>query len=110
MLTLIIQFSLISFALIFLIHQILLFFKKALTVPKIKDLVNSPNQKYKDIFETISNSKGSTDIDALPTSIESPTEEPNEMKNELKSFLKKQLKGDEITSFDSDSFANFSAF
>ena len=46
MLTWIIQISLISIIFIFLVHHILMFFKKKLTVPKIKDLVNSPNKKY----------------------------------------------------------------
>lgn len=40
-----------------------------LTVPKIKDLVNSPTQKYKNIYETISNKNNSySTIDLLPSS------------------------------------------
>ena len=31
-----------------------MFFKTTLTVPKIKDLVNSPTQKYQGMFDTIS--------------------------------------------------------
>lgn len=54
----IIQISLISIILIFLVHHLIHFFKTTLTVPKIKDLVHSPNQKYKDIFDTISNKHG----------------------------------------------------
>ena len=68
MLTWIIQISLISVIFIFLAHQILMFFKTTLTVPKIKYLVNSQNQKYQNIYDTISHktSGGYTDIELLP--------------------------------------------
>lgn len=76
-----------------------MFFKTTLTVPKIKDLVNSPNQKYQNIYDTISNnsnnsnsSSGYTNIDLLPSDATEVTK-MNSMKNELKSFLKKQLNG-----------------
>ena len=72
-----------------------------------KDLVNSPSQKYQNIFDTIntnsslssnSNSKMNnsyTAIDLLPTNTVpvNPLDETTKdmMKDELKSFLKKQL-------------------
>ena len=98
MLSWIIQISLISILFIFLVHHLILFFKSTLTVPKIKDLVNSPNQKYQHIYDTISNnsssssssstslSKGYTNIELLPLNNDNDS-----MKDELKSFLKKQL-------------------
>jgi hypothetical protein len=82
-----------------------MFFKSTLTVPKIKDLVNSPSQKYKNIYDTISsnnhNSISYTEIDLLPSGNENETIETNNMKDELKSFLKKQLNGttDNIVGF-----------
>ena len=93
MLTWIIQISLISITFIFLVHHLLMFFKSTLTVPKIKDLVNSPNQKYQNIYDTIlhkSSSVGYTDIDILPND-NFINDQPNTMKDELKSFLKKQF-------------------
>jgi hypothetical protein len=51
-----IQISIISIIFIFLVHHLISFFKSTLTVPKIRDLVNSPNKKYQIIFDTISNS------------------------------------------------------
>ncbi len=80
-----------------------MFFKTTLTVPKIKDLVNSPNQKYKNIYDTINHNSynsnnsnnssfGYTDIDLLPSDT-TEVAQVNSMKNELKSFLKKQLNG-----------------
>jgi len=130
MLSWIIQISVISFVLIFLIHHLFNFFKTTLTVPKIKDLVNSPNQKYENIFDIIknnsnnlSNSNNSNNlsnsnnftnnyslIDLLPK-----TDEPS-MKKELKNFLKKQLNdtnnsGTEIAALDSmDSISSYSQF
>ena len=110
MLSWILQISIISIIFIFLVHHLLCFFKSTLTVPKMKDLVNSPIKKYQDIFDTITNSNtinnSNTNYNYLPTSdvntdytdytdINSlPTENinsGNDMKNELKSFLKKQL-------------------
>lgn len=93
MLVWIIQIFLISIIFIFLVHHLLVFFKTTLTVPKIKDLVNSPNQKYQNIFDTITHksTSGYTDIDLLPTN--ASDDSSNVMKDELKSFLKKQLHG-----------------
>jgi hypothetical protein len=88
-----------------------MFFKTTLTVPKIKDLVNSPNQKYQNIYDTISHKSTSyTDIDLLPTG--DIVNESSNMKNELKSFLKKQLNNDSdnvmgMDSLSGDKFSNF---
>ena len=105
MLSWIIQITIISIILIFLVHYLFNFFKETLTVPKIKDLVNVPNKKYENMYNIISknnentNSQNYTDIDLLPTQPEENVEpkwdkslDADSMKNELKSFLKKQLK------------------
>jgi len=112
MLTWIVQISIISIIFIFLVHHLIMFFKTTLTVPKIKDLVNSPNQKYQNIYDTLSHKTTSyTDIDLLPMG-NIPIEK-NNMKDELKSFLKKQLNTDTDTDtvmgMDSSpsSFSNF---
>ena len=111
MLTWIIQISIISIIFIFLVHHLIMFFKTTLTVPKIKDLVNSPNQKYQNIYDTISHKSTSyTDIDLLPTG--DIVNESSNMKNELKSFLKKQLNNDSDTvmgigTLSGDNFSNF---
>jgi hypothetical protein len=121
MLSWIIQNTIISIIIIFLVHYLFNFFKTTLTVPKIKDLVNTPNKKYENMFNVISkkntdnnnnnsytdnNNNSYTDIDLLPnldtsdtdtitninTSINSKNINSDLMKNELKNFLKKQLK------------------
>ena len=55
MLIWIIQVIIFSIILIFLVHHLILFFKSTLTVPKIKDLVNTSTQKYESMFNVISN-------------------------------------------------------
>ena len=114
----------LSVTLIFLVHYLINFFKSTLTVPKVKDLVNVPTQKYENIFNIIQSDKQSsvsnmytnkqntytngTDINLLPSSIDinsnntshNNISQPNNkgystsMKNELKGFLKKQLNED----------------
>jgi len=115
MLSWILQISIISVIFIFLVHHLLSFFKSTLTVPKMKDLVNSPVKKYQDIFDTITNANSNsnrnkylpsinanesnnvdtdadyTDINLLPTENTNYSSSNKDMKNELKSFLKKQL-------------------
>ena len=102
MLIWIIQFTIISIVLIFLVHYLINFFKSTLTVPKIKDLVNTPTQKYENMFSIIS--KSNYDSNNLTTNLNTnlsnnyeytmkdllPKPE-NDMKSELKNFLKKQL-------------------
>ena len=102
----IIQIAIISFIFIYLVHHLLNFFKNMLTVPKVKDLVDSPNKKYEDIFATLNNTNKSfsnnnsnnnsnsnnsfTEIDLLPSSTNKDSSN-TDMKDELKNFLKKQL-------------------
>ena len=98
-----VQTILISFILIFLVHHLITYFKQILTVPKTKDLVNSPIQKYNDMFKIIASDTSNSNAspvnpniqDYLPKPGFTPEEIKNdvnqEMKNELKSFLKKQM-------------------
>jgi hypothetical protein len=120
MLTWILQISIISIIFIFLIHHLLCFFKTTLTIPKMKDLVNSPVRKYQDIFDTISNSNLNsntnfnkylpsdndyTDINLLPTQNTISSSVPD-MKDELKSFLKKQLNNSNTTELESGNISS----
>ena len=109
-----IKITFISIILIFLVHHLINFFKSTLTVPKIKDLVNTPTQKYENMFNVISlaekqnqaqkmvnelgqnelgqNGTGQNESQFSYTEIDLlPKPDENLMKNELKNFLKKQL-------------------
>ena len=111
-----IKASIISVVFIFLIHNIYGFFKNTLTVPKTKDLVNSPTKQYVHIFQTLNrnaslpaSSSSSDAYSMLPSDIDiqsatvnpyttpsepKPTSSGASMKNELKKYLKKQLNTD----------------
>ena len=91
----------ISIIFIFLIHHLIEFFKNTLTVPKVKDLVNVPTQKYEHILNMLSKNKNTNDnssnIENLNNSINLSTNINNlpvagdDMKSELKKFLKQQM-------------------
>ena len=118
MLAWLIQISIISIIFIFLVHHLIGFFKTTLTVPKIKDLVNTPSQKYQNILDTIThkNNNSFTDLDLLPNdmSLVAAPQAPSisSMKDELKNFLKKQFTNtnSDFVGIDSISGSNFSSF
>ena len=110
------QITVISIILIFLVHHLILFFKSTLTVPKVKDLVHAPAQKYENIYNTIS-SKDYTDS-LLPIDV-GLVHDVKSMKDELKSFLKSKTTTSDagttnITTLDtfssSSSSPNFSSY
>ena len=71
-----------------LVHYLYSFFKTALTVPKIKDLVNRPVDAYKEIYETIEKVKSGEREKIREKINEEPVPENSDaMKDELKSFL-----------------------
>ena len=53
MLLFIIKWALLSLLLIFLIHYLYSFFKSTLTIPKVRDLVNKPTERYNEMIDTI---------------------------------------------------------
>jgi hypothetical protein len=99
---LVIQTAILSVLFIFMVHNIIYFFKDNLTIPKTKDLVSLTEKKYEEIYnvmkknravgsaeeddvdidydDTRSVDSSTTYIDSLPTSMD--------MKEELKNFLK----------------------
>jgi len=111
-----IQTAILCFVLIFLIHHLLNFFTETLTVPKVKDLIYAPAQKYEKIYQTIqqssssgknndSNTIGNSNTTSLAELLPPATTMDTEtMKNELKSFLKNQQKPKEFVS--NDTFSN----
>ncbi len=115
------QITIMSITLIFLVHYLINFFKSTLTVPKIKDLVNEPSKKYENIYKIISkknidenhdrdignttfigdldttyinNSNNSININGNKSNDSSdyiPKPDVETMKNELKNFFKTQM-------------------
>jgi hypothetical protein len=117
MLSWVIQITVISIILIFLVHHLINFFKSTLTVPKIKDLVNTSTQKYESMYNIIQqksntytpNSSSNTKNDYTLIDLLPKQEEPN-MKNELKNFLKKQLQNDGTDVYGVNTMSNISSY
>ena len=126
-----IQITLLSIILIFLVHYLINFFKSTLTVPKIKDLVNTPTQKYENMFNVMSlsdrqntSNNNNSSINNISSNINNissnqvsyteidllPKPDENSMKNELKSFLKKQMDTSGGESYNLKSFSESSAY
>ena len=101
----IIKVSILSFIFIFLLHYIYSFFISTLTIPKVKDLVTLPQQKYDELFNSLhfQNNKFKNDnIDInnngnnVPASSSSttmkmqsaPKQSTQAMKDELIKFMK----------------------
>ena len=102
MLPWIIQISVISLILIALVHYLFTFFKTALTVPKVKDLVDKPKHQYEVLFNTVHvdnnankkndnishNNNDNNNNDNIIPNTKTTQEERSIMKSELKNYLK----------------------
>lgn len=93
-----IQWIFISLLLITLVHYLYSFFKNTLTIPKMRDLVNKPLDRYKEIYSTIDDNKVSSSSsnissDSIPVAVGS-----QDMQNELKQFLDNLHKKDDVVS------------
>ena len=107
MLNWIIQITILSLFSVILLHYIIDYLKDVMTIPKIKDLVENPSKKYKNIYNIINrnihhSSSSSTTTSStmqdytlndllLPIKDEITQNDKFSMKDELKNFLKKQL-------------------
>ena len=49
----VVQVVIVSIVIIFLLHNLYIFFKETLTVPKMKDMVKRPQQKYESLFREL---------------------------------------------------------
>jgi len=78
-----------------------MFLLNTLTVPKIKDLVNKPNQQYKDIFETLHTIKPDTKPTAHGPTAHGPTAHGSTAHGSTAHAIPEQI-ADELTSFLSD--------
>jgi hypothetical protein len=103
----VVQVTIMSLCFIAVVHYLYVFFKTTLTVPKVKDLVNRPQQQYEELFKGIdlrnratpsaASTTTTTSISALPPLPDdqylpasfNSHQQQNAMKDELKQFLKK---------------------
>ncbi len=89
-----IQVSVTSLIIIFVLHNLYSFFKETLTVPKIKDMVKRPQQKYETLFRELrsinainTNANVSANATSTSSAMSSANITDSEMKNELKRYL-----------------------
>ena len=86
-----IQVSVVSLIIIFVLHNLYLFFKETLTVPKIKDMVKRPQQKYETLFRDLRNqvadSKSNSNSNINLNLNSNSNSAADDMKNELKRYL-----------------------
>ena len=89
----IIKVSILSLVFIFLLHYLYTFFISTLTIPKVKDLVTLPQQKYDELFHSLEQNKsiqrnnGNDNLPPLPSS-SSSLPSSQSMKDELIRFMK----------------------
>ena len=88
----IIKVTMISLLLIFLLHYLYSFFKTMLTSPKLKDLVNKPQEKYNTIYNSLK-STGDVGIENVCEDNKNNLggihgSNSSSMKDELKKYLK----------------------
>jgi hypothetical protein len=118
----IIKVSILSLIFIFLLHYLYSFFISTLTIPKVKDLVTLPQQKYDELFHSLEQNKsvqgnnghngnGNDNLPPLPSSSSSSLPSSQSMKDELIRFMKEigggsgSNKNDEPTTISSYSFS-----
>ena len=110
----IIKVSFLSLTLILLLHYLYTFFISTLTIPKVKDLVTLPQQKYDELFhslEQINSVKGNTGNnnsnknDSLQPSLSSS----QSMKDELIRFMK-EIGGGGSSSFNKNDATTISSY
>ena len=78
MLCWILQVSVFSLIIIFLVHHLFTYFKTTLTALQVKDLINKPTKRYEEILNTLSYKN------------QEETTTSSNMKDELKKFLEQQ--------------------
>jgi hypothetical protein len=89
----IIQVLVASFVIIFVLHNLYVFFKDTLTVPKIKDMVKRPQQKYETLFRELRNNNhnsghnNSNNNNGNSNNDNNNSNNDNAMKVELKRYL-----------------------
>jgi len=107
MLLFILKWAIISFILIVLIHYLYSFFKSTLTIPKVRDLVNKPTERYNEMIDTIKYN------DSVKYNDKNNVNKQDNMQDELSNFLqdlKKNNVSSEILSSNdgpSNTFSNY---
>jgi len=79
------QWVIISLLLIVLIHYLYSFFIDTLTVPKVRDLIEKPTQRYNQIVKSTADISSNNQSQLTQSQIQ--PQESNKMESELRNFL-----------------------
>jgi len=88
----ILKVTMISLLLIFLLHYLYSFFKSMLTSPKLKDLVNKPQEKYNTIYNSLKSTGDGGMMHAKEDTNSNLQNITNNNSSNMKDELKKYLK------------------
>ena len=97
MLLFILKWAILSFILIVLIHYLYSFFKSTLTIPKVRDLVNKPTERYNEMIDTIKYNDRVKYNDAVMYKEKNNINKQDNMQDELSNFLQ-DLKKNNVSS------------
>ena len=104
-----IKVSILSLIFIFLIHYLYSFFVSTLTVPKVKDLVTLPQEKYNEMFHFLKQHQQTQSLEHNKTKHNANTSS-HSMKEDLIHFLKDLGSDTNSNYINSTSFNNLNAF
>ena len=81
----------ISLIIIFLCHYFFYYLQASFTEPKVKDMINKPNEKYETIMKVVNSRDNTTDSGSVTgekqENIADSTNSQIQMKNELSNFI-----------------------
>jgi len=103
MLLFILKWAILSFILIVLIHYLYSFFKTTLTIPKVRDLVNKPTERYNEMIDTIKYNhdvkynEGVKYNDDIKYKEKNNINKQDNMQDELSNFLQDLKKNNSVT-------------
>ena len=102
----IIYTSIVSLIVIYIAHYLYEYFKKNLTTPKIKDLINRPKQEYSAMYEIINKNSVNNGTSNNNNSLSNEYNiNSREIKDELADFFNDLNKDDNMNSMNSINYA-----
>lgn len=81
----------ISLIIIFLFHYLFYYLQATFTQPKVKDMINRPNEKYNSIMKVVN-----SEIQDSNNTVNVKDSDSDNMKNELDNYIN-QISGNQIT-------------
>jgi hypothetical protein len=98
MLLFILKWAILSFILIVLIHYLYSFFKTTLTIPKVRDLVNKPTERYNEMIDTIKYNHDVKYNEGVKYNDKNNISKQDNMQDELSNFLQDLKKNKNVSS------------